>query len=161
MPLVCTVKPNRSRKRTFTERDAARICCDVVRSGGSKPAIDRIFRTICGEQPRRPSASEAALELAAVNIQQNTAELEANLILLRAIEALVSLLFAILPFLRLPGLLARIATLSRAANRTAPGLVAARITQVQAQVARNESTFRIVQQAAANERAFRLTGTGL
>lgn len=39
MPLVCVERPNRTRVRVFTEKDAIRIACRAIASGASPKAI--------------------------------------------------------------------------------------------------------------------------
>lgn len=41
MPIVCTYKPNRTRRRRFTPRDAGRIVCDVIEQGYAQEEVAR------------------------------------------------------------------------------------------------------------------------
>lgn len=39
MPIVCINRPNRTRKRRYTEKDAGRIVCRVVSQGGDREKL--------------------------------------------------------------------------------------------------------------------------
>lgn len=49
MPVVCYYKPNRKYPRKFTEKDAARIVCRVVREGGDPMEIRKLMAECMGE----------------------------------------------------------------------------------------------------------------
>lgn len=148
MPVVCRFKPVRSGPRRFTEVDAARIMCKVVRGGGSRARIEAEFRRRCVDAPqRRSSEAQQALELSAQVIQENTVELDATFRYFQVVNgllaalALIGLVLPILRPVRIAAQLARVAT-------------TARLTSNRAQAAANERTFGIVQRAAENEARF-------
>lgn len=138
----------------FKERDAARIVCRVVRAGGSKARIDQLFRVICKESPpQRKTAAEAALEAAIANIEANSGELDNAFLLFQIANGIMTLLFNVIPFLRLPGLVARLVARSRGLP---PSVIEAQMANIVAQRASNDAMIRLLRQAAANEARFRL-----
>lgn len=155
MPQKCFFKPIRTKQRRYSARDAARITCYATRAGASKAQIDTLYAEICKQpsQRRSNSAAAEALELAASNIQSNSDELRDAFQLFQVVNGLISLIFTLVPVLRLPSAIARLFSRS---NSLPNGLVAAKMDVIQAQLARNDQAFRIVQQAAANEREFLL-----
>jgi hypothetical protein len=161
MPQHCHYRPNRTEPRRFSERDAARIICRVMADGGTIAGITARWQEMCGDRrPRPKSAAEAALELAMANIDQNNATLTGAYDTFNIINAIINALFAVLPLFRLIRGVAALARLTRTAERIAgPGIVQANLTNITTQQASNAAAYRIIQQAAANEARFRLTGT--
>ena len=155
MTVRCVNRPNRSKPRRFAERDAAKIVCRVVRAGGSKARIDRLYLQVCAEPKSRPqkTAAEAALELAATELQSNNDELRDAYRLFQIVNGLISLLLQLIPFTRIANVFARVFA---SARRLPPSLLAAKMDTIQAQIARNDAAFNIVRQAAANEARFRI-----
>lgn len=146
MPVVCIARPNRSRDRPYTERDAARIICRVLSSGGSLKEIEAQRLTICGDVRPKDVAVEAALAQAEQALEDSNTTFELTL----AFFALLTGLF----------------TLLRAIGRT-PATFPVRIAATQAivevgvvtsaitvRMAANAGTMAIVRQAAANASRF-------
>jgi len=71
----CRWRPNRSKERRYTEQDAARIMCRVVRSGGTKAEIERRYAVVCRGQEDRRTPAEEAIALAQAAILGNNAAL--------------------------------------------------------------------------------------
>lgn len=56
MPIVCIERPNRTRVRKFTEKDAGRIVCRVVREGGDRKKLEEEIKQcldLCDESRLR------------------------------------------------------------------------------------------------------------
>lgn len=155
MTLRCVNRPNRSKPRKFAERDAARIVCRVVRAGGSKARIDRLYLQVCAEPKGRPqkSAAEAALDLAADQLQASTDELGDAYRLFQIVNGLVSLVLQLIPFTRVANIFTR---LFARANQLPQSLLVAKMETIQRQVAANDAAIRIARQVAANEARFRI-----
>src|ERR1044072_1912100 len=152
---VCVLRPNRAKERHFTERDAAKILCHVVRKHhGSRARFETEFRKVCQDAPERKSAAEAALELAVAQLESDNEEWLSAFHLSQIVNGILSILFAALPFLRLPGTIARL--VSRAKGLP-PGDVPAIMERIVLQRAANERPILILRQAAANEARFRLS----
>lgn len=143
----------------------AKILCRVVRQGGSKAEVEAKYQSICGDgQRRRPgSGAEAALELAAQTILDNNAELDDAYTTFKIINALIDVVFQLIPFLRSIKILERFVQLFKyidRANRVlqqfkGPNVIQAKMEVIQRQKAANDAVYNIVRQAAANEARFR------
>jgi hypothetical protein len=153
MPVECKYRPNRSEVRPFAERDAARIICRVVRAGGSKARIDRLYHEICTDPRGRPqkSAAQAALEHAIANIEANNAELEEAYRMFQIVNLIAQLALQLIPYTRLAQFISRFVAV---ANRLPSNIVAAKLDTITAQRAANDAALRILRQAAANESRF-------
>lgn len=149
----CRWVPRRTRQRRYTAQDAARIVCRVTRDGGTLADVVARYRVVCaGERPEDRTAAEQALAAAQANILANESVLGdayRTFQLINGLLSVVALLGRIIPALRVHSLAAAGARQS----------IAAQSQQIQQQQAANQSTFAIVQRAAANEARFRQTGT--
>ena len=148
MPLKCTVVPERTRARRFTERDAARITCRVIAEGGSEREIELAMLEICPDTPRPKRADAAALAAAAQALEDSNITLELTL-------AFFALLTGLLTLLRFLGRTPATLPLRLAA---APALtqVAGVVGAVTVRIAANNGAIAIVRQAAANAARFSL-----
>jgi hypothetical protein len=164
--LKCSYKPTRTVARIFKERDAARILCRVVRSGGSKKKVDQLYERIClNQRPRRDEKSEAeiAMEIAITELANSNEDLDSNY---RAFEIANGLIEAVVPLfkvLRVAKILQKAVKLfgktQEKVDSVPPGLFSAKLGQIKQQIAANQDTMVILRQAASNEARFRMTGT--
>lgn len=149
MPVVCIARPNRSRRREFSERDAARIICRVIANGGTLAEIIAQQRTICGDgRQRRRTAAQAIAEQAQELADANDRTLEGLAAFLELAATLVGLIRRIG---RTP------ATIPLwAASTVVRTEINAQLQQIRVQQAANREAMAIIQREAANDAAFAL-----
>lgn len=112
----CAFVPNRTEERKFNERDAARITCYVLRSGGTQAEIDAHLKQLCPQEAERPRPIDAAAVAAAISaLTQSNATLLDSYNAFLIINGLLAALAAILLVARFLGPLRVIAVPSRAA----------------------------------------------
>lgn len=155
MPVICRFRPNRTKDRPFTERSAAKIICKVVRSGGSKALIDRLYLEVCPDVEERPddAAESEALAVAEQALVQNNEMLTSDTEILQRMLQVLGILAAIGRFIvQIPIPAAKaVGGLSVALNVAAR----ARLDQIAVQRAANDAALAIVRRAAANAASFR------
>jgi hypothetical protein len=117
MPLVCIERPNRSKPRKFSERDAGRIACRVLDEGGNRQRLVKELEKCIGDLCEREKVEQLIklIEEAAVAIAVSIGILKALLASARAIL----LLARRIPALRklAGGLEASVKRLDDAANK--------------------------------------------
>lgn len=142
MPLKCTIRPNRTKRRVFTAKDAGRIACEALKDGALLADLRKEVQRCVPCEDDEKNRNRLMEMLAA-----NTAALQVALTIVAAmLIAMNGLLIAgrFIPQLRLVSIAAR-ALFSR---------VAAAETQISQQIAANERLFTILQQEAANAAQF-------
>jgi hypothetical protein len=159
MPQKCFIKPNRTKDRPFSERDVARVMCRVVRAGGSRARIETEYKKVCLNEKPKKSQAEEALEQGMQALEANTLELENAWNLFNLTNEIVALLVTLIPLFRLLRVASQLLRLGRLTARLGTNTVSARMDAIRQQQAANAEVFKILQQAAANEARFRLTGT--
>lgn len=158
MPQVCFERPNRSSRRVWNAKRVGQVACYAIRDGATLAEIEAEIAK-CGrpEERRKSAEAQAALEAAAEALEASNSELTLDSDVLRRF---LSTTAPLLPLLRFG---ARF--LTRKMGVVGAGIVAirqvatARLAQITARTAANDSTIAIVRRAAANEARFLRSGT--
>lgn len=145
MPVKCFVKPNRTRTRNFSARDAARVMCYAIEQGATRQQIVNLSIEICPVRGGRISADAVAVAVSQAQIDEVQNDLQESIEEIRTMQNQMLLISGIL--VGLIATLTAIGFIVRPLRLVATGL--GRLQSVAAQV-----TVSLGRTAAANDKAY-------